>query len=307
MSKQTRPRLSKSEIIKRREKTVSFIILFIVSIIWVFPLIYMLGVAFRVDNDFQLNPARLFPTWGNWTLENFSGYVVRDGEMDNFIYWIINSLWSTAASVILTLIMDLVCAFAVVFIRFKGQNVFMKFLFIWYAVPGVIGTAASFSIYVGIIKALNITENEGALYSFIYAWMIIPGTTGIFNFLLMRNFFASIPQDIIDSAKSDGASNLHIFSKIILPLSKSTIMLIVLFTFVGAWNSLQGPQLLLSVSSNRHFETLTVALAGYTGGSTSKFGIQMSSAAFALIPSILVFVFTQNKMIDGLATTGIKR
>jgi multiple sugar transport system permease protein len=300
-------RLSRKNNSKRREKIVAFVILLFVCIIWAFPLIYMLGVSVREGNDFLSNPARLFPTWGNWTLENFAGYIVRDGQMDNFIYWIINSTWSTAAIVVLTLVMDLVCAYAVVFIRFKGQGLFMRFIYIWYAVPGVIGTAASFSIYATIIRILNLAENEAGLYAFIYAWMIIPGTTGIFNFLLMRNFFASIPQDIIDSAKSDGANNLHIFFKIVMPLAKSTIMLIILFTFVGAWNSLQGPQLLFSVTSNRHFETLTVALAGYTGGSTTSFGIQMSSAAFALIPSVIVFLITQDKMIDGLATTGIKR
>lgn len=304
---QNKQHLSKSEIIKRREKTVSFIILFVICAVWVFPLIYMLGVAFRLESDFISNPAQLFPSWGSWTLENFAGFVVRDGQMDNFIYWILNSLWSTLATIVLTLLLDLISAFAVVFIRFKGQKLFMKFLFIWYAVPAVIGTAATFSIYVGIIKSLGIAGNESALYLYIYAWMIIPGTTGIFNFLLMRNFFVSIPQDIIDSAKSDGASNLTIFFKIVLPLAKSTILLIVLFTFTGAWNGLQGPQLFLSVTSNRHFETLTVALTGYTGGSSSALGLQMASATFAIIPSILVFIFTQNKMIDGLATTGIKR
>lgn len=76
--------------------------------------------------------------------------------------------------------------------------------------------------------------------------MIVPGVTGIFNLILMKNFFESIPMDIVESAKSDGASNKKIFWRIIVPLARSTIMLIVLFTFVGSWNNLVFPQLILA-------------------------------------------------------------
>ena len=205
----------------------------------------------------------------------------------------------------LTVLVDLLTAYAVVFLRFRGKGTFMKFLLLWMAVPSVIGTAPSFALYSSIRNALDITGNTET-YIYIYFWIILPGITGIFNMLLMRNFFDSIPKDIIDSAKSDGASNFAIFRRVVCPLAKSTIMLIILFTFTGSWNNLLWPQLLLA-GGDSYWNTITVALTGYTGGSAwGANGVAMATSVFALIPIFVVFVITQNKMIDGLATTGVK-
>lgn len=304
--KTPRKRLSKSERTRRREKAVSFAVLLIVAVLWAFPLIYMIGTSFKSDLDLQLHPESLFPSsWSEWTLEHYAGFIVREGKIDNMPLWMLNSLWSTLATVALTVILDLITAYAVVFLEFKGKKTFMKFLLLWMAVPGVIGTAPSFALYATIRNALNIT---GAVesYLYIYMWIVLPGTTGIFNMLLMRNFFQSIPRDIIDSAKSDGAGNRKIFFRIVCPLAKSTVMLIILFTFTGSWNALVWPQLLLT-SESSYWNTVTVALTGYTGGSNwGAVGISMATSVFALIPIVVIFIITQNKMIDGLATTGIK-
>ncbi len=302
--------LTKSEKQTRREKTVSFIILALVCAIWFFPLLYMLGTSFKSPADLVNHPELLFPSsLDNWTLEHYTGFIIREGKIDNMPIWMLNSLWSTVATVILTVLLDLMTAYAVVFFSFKGKDVFMRFLVLWMAVPGVIGTAPSFAMYAGILNNLNdagVTTNDTVRYLYTYMWIIIPGVTGIFNFLLMRNFFASIPKDIIDSAKSDGASHSKIFFKIVCPLAKSTILLIVLFTFTGSWNALIFPQLILTGESS-YWNTVTVALTGYTGDSAwGAAGIKMATSVFATIPIIIVFIITQKKMIDGLATTGVK-
>lgn len=300
-------RLTKSELTRRREKIVSFAVMFVISVIWVLPLIYMVGTSFKSDFDLQTHPEKLFPSdWSEWTLKHYTGFIVREGKIDNMPVWMFNSLWSTLATVALTVAVDLLTAYAVVFLRFKGKDAIVKFLLVWMAVPGVIGTAPSFAIYSRIRGALNITSDV-ATYAYIYMWLIVPGITGIFNMLLMRNFFLSIPMDIVDSAKSDGASSMVIFRRIVCPLAKSTVMLIVLFTFTGSWNSLMWPQLLLS-GQKSYWNTITVALTGYTGGGGwSATGVAMATSVFALIPIVIIFIITQNKMIDGLASTGVKR
>ncbi len=300
-------RLTKSELTRRREKIVSFVVMFVISVIWVLPLIYMVGTSFKSDFDLQTHPEKLFPSdWSEWTLKHYTGFIVREGKIDNMPVWMFNSLWSTLATVGLTVAVDLLTAYAVVFLRFKGKDAIVKFLLVWMAVPGVIGTAPSFAIYSRIRGALNITSDV-ATYAYIYMWLIVPGITGIFNMLLMRNFFLSIPMDIVDSAKSDGASSMVIFRRIVCPLAKSTVMLIVLFTFTGSWNSLMWPQLLLS-GQKSYWNTITVALTGYTGGGGwSATGVAMATSVFALIPIVIIFIITQNKMIDGLASTGVKR
>ena len=310
-------RLTKSEIRRRKEKTISFIILAIVSLIWILPLIYMVGTSFKSDADLVMHPEKFFPTsLNNWTLKHYEGFIIRDGQLDNMPKWMWNSIWSTGVTVLLTIIIDAITAYAVVFIDFKGKKTFIKFLLLWMAVPGVIGTSASYIYFAQVRNAMNTAfeaantqanVREALNYMYIYCWLIIPGVTGIFNMLLMRNFFLTIPMDIIESARSDGANNKKIFFKIVMPLAKSTVMLIVLFTFTGAWNNLQFPQLLLS-GEKTGWNTITVALTGYTGaGAWSAKGVSMATSVFALIPIIIVFLITQNKMIDGLASTGVKR
>ena len=298
--------LTKSERKKRKEKAISFVILFIVCVIWVFPLVYMLGTSFKSDLDLQTHPESIFPTsLSEWTFDHYAGFLVRDGSIDKMPIWLLNSLWSSAACVALTVIFDLITAYAMVFFTFKGKNGFMKFLTLWMAVPSVIGTVPSFAIYASIKNALGIS-NDVLNYLYIYMWLIVPGVTGIFNFLLMYNFFRSIPRDIIDSAKSDGASHRKIFFKLVCPLARSTILLIVLFTFTGSWNSLLFPQLLLT-GQNSYWNTISVALTGYTGSSAwGETGVKMATSAFSLIPIMILFIFTQRKMIDGLASSGIK-
>ncbi len=299
-------RLTKSERTRRKEKTVAAVIIYAVTILWIIPLLYMLGQSFKNEYELMAYPSKFFPTsFKNWTLKNYTGFIIRDGKIDNMPVWMFNSLWSTAASVILTVLMDLVTAYALVFYNFRGKNYIIKFLLLWMAVPGVIGTASQYAIFATVKSMLNIQSNIGS-YFYIYFWMVVPSCGGVFNMLLMRNFFNSIPKEIVESAKADGASNFTIFRRIVCPLAKSTIMLIVLFQFTGSWNSLTWPQLMMSGGSS-YWKTVTVALTGHTGASGwSKVGVNMATSVFALIPTIIVFIITQDKMIDGIASTGVK-
>ncbi len=298
-------KLTKSEKHSRREKIVSFIVLSVAALFFLFPLIYMLGNSFKTDLDLQLHPGSLFPSPGEWTLEHYAGFLWRDGKIDKMPIWMLNSIWSSLATVGVTVLLDLITAYAVVFLKFKGKKVFMNFLLAWMAIPGVITLAPMLTLFNMFKSVLNI-DGFASTYAYIYFWLIIPGCTGIYNMLLMRNFFLSIPNDIIDSAKSDGAGHFTIFRRIACPLAKSTMMLIVLFTFTSAWNNLVWPQLLMT-GQDPYLQTVTVALTGYTGGNNfGAKGMAMATGVFAMIPIFIIFLITQNKMIDGLASTGVK-
>ncbi len=301
----TKRRRTKSERTRKREKSISFVILVVITIFWMLPLIYMVGTSFKSDLDLQLHPERLFPSLGQWTLKHYQSFL-GVGASSAILYWLANSLWSTLAHVALTVILDLITAYVLVFLNFKGKKHFVKFLFLWMAVPGVVGTAPMFAIFATIRNKLAITSAAGT-YAYIYFWIVMPGVSGIFNMLLMRSFFQSIPNDIVDSARSDGASNFKIFARIIVPLARSTIMLIVLFTFTSSWNALNWPQLLFSGVDTKWL-TVTIGLTKFTNSASasSAVGVSMATSVFAMLPIIIVFIFTQNKMIDGLASTGIK-
>lgn len=297
--------LSKSERTIRREKTVAFVVLIIVTFLWMLPLIYMVGTSFKSDYDLEMHPELLLPSAGQWTLNHYKTFLSASSDAKIF-YWLGNSLWSTLLHVGLTVLLDLLTAFVVVFLNFKGKEKFIKLLYMWMAVPGVIGTAPMFAIFAALRNGLAIQSTAGS-YAYIYFWIVMPGVSGIFNMLLMRNFFLSIPRDIVDSARSDGASNFKIFTRIIIPLARSTILLIVLFTFTGSWNALNWPQLIFSGEAQKWW-TVTIGLTKFTDSQSAaaSTGIAMATSVFAMLPIIIVFLFTQNKMIDGMASTGIK-
>ena len=127
MKKGKSRQLTKSERTGKREKAVSFIILFLVCCVWMLPLLYMFGTSFKSEIDLQLHPELLFPSdWQEWTLDHYKEMLFQNGQVGNIVYWILNSLWSTVASVALTVILDLITAYAVVFLKFRGKNFFMK-------------------------------------------------------------------------------------------------------------------------------------------------------------------------------------
>lgn len=301
-------KLTKSQLTARNEKIVSFIVLAFAALLFAFPLIYMLGTSFKSDLDLQMHPEKVFPSPGQWTLKHYAGFFINsEGQLDNMPKWMFNSLWSTGLTVVLTVLIDLVVAYVVVFLRWKGKKVFMKALFVWMAAPTVIATAPGLVIFQTVKNALAV-NSFSATYALVYFWLTIPGIVGVFNVILMHNFFRTIPVDIIESAKSDGASHFKIFFKIVCPLAKSTMLVIVLFTFAASWNNLQGPQLLMAGEEDVAIRTITVALAeSYSGASAwGAQGVSMATAVFSLIPVLIIFIFTQNKMIEGLASTGVK-
>ena len=285
---------------------IAFAILLIVCILWTFPLIYMLGASFKTEEEIVLNPTGLFPSsWKGFAgIDNYAGFIIRDGKLDNMPKWMFNSLMSAFLGVTITLILCTTASYAFVFCNFRGRKVLFRILLFSMTIPGIIGTTASFAIFANIGKSIDAIGQ----YWYLYFWIIVPGCASVYNMYLLKNFLESIPKDIVESARTDGASNFRIFARIIMPLAKSTLLLIGLFAFTGSWNNLLWPQIVISASGNNvGWNTVTTALAGHaTSNSLGSMGVNMATAVFSLIPIIIVFVFTQNRMIEGLATTGVK-
>lgn len=285
---------------------IAFAILLVVCILWAFPLIYMLGASFKTEQEIVLNPTGLFPSsWEGFAgIDNYAGFIIREGKLDNMPKWMMNSLMSAFFGVALNLILCTTASYAFVFCNFRGRKTLFKILLFSMTIPGIIGTTASFAIFANIGKSIDAIGE----YWYLYFWIIVPGCASVYNMYLLKNFLESIPKDIVESARTDGASNFRIFARIIMPLAKSTMLLIGLFAFTGSWNNLLWPQIVISASGNHEgWHTVTTALAGHaTSNSLGSMGVNMATAVFSLIPIIIVFVFTQNRMIEGLATTGVK-
>ena len=130
-------------------------------------------------------------------------------------------------------------------------------------------------------------------------------TSPFFTFFifLLRQFFLSIPLDLSDAARIDGASELGIFSRIVLPLAKPALVTVALFTFLSAWNDFLGPLIFLNDGSKY---TLAVGLAAFRGQNRTQWDLMMAAATVVTMPIVIVFFFAQKQFIQGIALTGMK-
>ena len=138
--------------------------------------------------------------------------------------------------------------------------------------------------------------------------LIAPSLGGVYGVYLIRQFFIGIPKDLIENASMDGASNLSIFFKVVLPLGKSALFVQGLFGFMGAWNDVQWAQLIIG-GAPRTTWTLAYGLKVISDNAESaeSMTLAFASAVIAMIPIFIVYLVAQSKIIEGVANTGIKR
>ena len=133
--------------------------------------------------------------------------------------------------------------------------------------------------------------------------LTIPFMASAFGIFLLRQFFAQIPRELWDSAQIDGAGHLRYLTTVIIPLSKAAVMTLVLFGFVGSWNSLAWPIL---VTTTPDWRPISYGLLAFLDEAGSFFHLQMAGAVITMLPIIILYFFTQQQFIDGIATTGLK-
>jgi multiple sugar transport system permease protein len=136
-----------------------------------------------------------------------------------------------------------------------------------------------------------------------YAGLLLPGLVDAFGIFLMRQYLQSIPSDLIDAARVDGASEPRIFARIVLPLAKPALSALAIFTLVASWESFLWP--LLVVSSPEMF-TLPLGLAQFSGRFITRVDLQMAASTLTVLPLLIVFLLMQRRFIEGMATAGMK-
>lgn len=284
-------------------KLIAFLILLLVSVLMLLPIIWGVFGSFRDYNDFNLHASSFFPS--NWDAFTFDGYSELFSKTEfipsqaNEYYpiwnWLFNSLIVAIGGTLLYLLIASLAAYAFVFLDFKYSNRIFYFLIGTMTIPGIISTAPQL-----------INMNMLGFYKSLMG-LIAPSLGGVYGVFLIRQFFLSIPHDLIENARLDGASNLAIFRRIVLPLGKSALFVQGLFGFMAAWNDVQWAQLIIG-SAPRTTWTLAYGLKVISDNSESYEAITLSlaSAVIAMIPIFIVYLLAQSKIIEGVAQTGIK-
>lgn len=259
--------------------------IYVAALIFASPLIYALFSAMKPNNEMFTSPPRLVGSQIKWTnfLEVFT--------YGPFVTYMLNSLFVSVAGTILVLIVSSASAFAFARLRWKGRDaVFLLFLATLMVPAEVV-----------MIPMYTLMDWFGWINS--YQALIIPFAFSAFGTFLLRQFYRGIPFELDEAARVDGAGALRIYLNIILPLSRSAIAVLAVFTFLGFWNSYLWP-LIVTVDYST-LGTLPVGLATFSTQQGTRWDLQMAAAVISMVPTTALVIALQKHLVKGIALAGL--
>ncbi|TYB97334.1 MAG: carbohydrate ABC transporter permease [Kosmotoga sp.] len=260
-------------------------ILFFGSLIMIVPFAWMVSTSFKLPKEVYLIPPRWIPN--NPTLKNYIDLF----EAMNFGRPFMNTIIVALSITFLSVFLSSMAGYGFAKFRFKGREKLFLIILATLMVPGQIT----------MIPVFLMLNQMGLVNT--YAGLIFPPIANAFNIFFMRQYIMSLPDELIDAAKMDGANEGFIFFKIILPLTKPALAAITIFTFTGSWNSFLWP---LIIAQDESMYTLPVAVSVLGGQYTERIALQMAGACIVIAPLIIVFLVAQKYFIKGIALTGLK-
>ncbi|MEO6712285.1 MAG: carbohydrate ABC transporter permease [Mycobacteriales bacterium] len=250
------------------------------------PFLWMLLGSFRPDSELKQVPPSWLPQ--NPTLENYRTLFTR---LD-FPAFFFNSTVTAVTITMGNLVFCSMLGYALAKLQFPGKRLIFGLVLGTLMVPSV----------VTFVPLFVLVSNLGLVNTF--PGLIFPFLAGPFGVFLMRQFIISLPDELIQAARVDGAGEWRIFRSIIVPLCKPALATLGILTFLTSWNMFLWP-LVVAQSEDRY--TLPVALAIYSiGERKSDFGLLMAGSVVVIVPVLLVFLALQRHFVRGIATTGIK-
>ena len=258
------------------------------------PLLYMVIVSFMPRGESSALPTPLWPS--HWSLENYHELLVRrliDGAWFDYriVPALLNSVAIAAISTLLGLLLTVPAGYAFAKLRFRGRERLLKILIASLVVPGQVAMLPLFLIF----KQLGLVNS--------YAGVILPSLAGIFAILFVRQATLAIPDEMIDAARIDGASEARIFVTIVLPLLTPIVVTLALFMFLGSWNDFLWP---LIVLADQHLYTLPVAVAAIAREHSADGELMMAAAVVTTMPVLLLFLAMQRYYLTGLLGGSVK-
>lgn len=269
-------------------KIVVFILLSLAAIAFLLPFAWMISTSLKPKSQIFVYPLIWIPDppmWGNYAK------ALNNPSFQYFLFFG-NSLYYAVLSTIGIVVSCSLVAYAFARLQWWGRD-------IWFVI-----TLATLMIPypVTLIPLYLIFSKIGWVNSF--KPLIVPNFMGTAFFIfLLRQFFLTIPMDLSDAAKIDGASEFQIYRRIIMPLAKPALATVALFTFLYTWNDFLGPLIYLTDGDKY---TLAVGLAAFRGQFRTQWDLMMAAATVVTAPIVIVFFFAQKQFIEGITLTGIK-
>jgi len=266
----------------------SYAALVLLTVVFVAPLLWMLSTSLKPNVQ-----ATRFPP--NWIPEEFSGEgystILTTSTQTPVLQWFVNSMVAASANVALILITASLAAYALARMNFRGRNVLFATIIATLFIPQ----------FVFLIPNYLIVDSLGWLNTLLA--VIVPSAANAFGVFFMRQFFLSLPRELEEAALIDGANRLQIFLRVILPLSKAPLATLALLSFLINWNDFLWPVYVLFSPGS---QTLPPGLSTLQDAYTTNYTVIMAGGVIASIPVLLIYMFTQRYVIEGVSRSGLK-
>lgn len=269
-------------------KIVLYISLIVIGLIYVFPFIWMVLSSFKLNKDVLAIPIKILPpVW------NFKSYYNAFHYSDyDFPRYFLNNFIVTIFAVLLCLFLSTTAGYGFAKYKFKGNNILFTIVLSTIMIP-----------FQAIIIPLFILVRKLGMQNS-YLGLIIPEGLTAFGVFLMRQFFYYIPDEIIESARIDGANEWCIFWRISLPMAKTAVLALTILHGQWVWNLLIWPLVVISTPEMR---TLPQAIALFTGVYFTPYPEQLAISVAACLPTLILFLFLSKNFVQGITLTGLKR
>lgn len=276
------------------KRILTHIALVIFSVMFVLPFLWMLSTAVKPIGETMANPPVWIPSKVLWS--NYRDAILYGSKDVGFIPFLVyarNTVLITILSVAGAVASNSIVAYSFARIKWPGRDLFFGATLATMMVPFPVTMVPTFALFrwlgwVGTFKPLWVPAFLG----------------GAFSIFLLRQFFKTIPMELSEAAKIDGASEFQIFTDVVLPLARPALAVVALFTFMGAWNDYLGP--LIYLVDQGSF-TLSLGLQAYqTQHGGTPWNLLMAASVMVILPIVLVFFFAQKVFIQGIATSGLK-
>ena len=255
------------------------------ALIWLVPFLWALITSLRPNADIAAHPTT--PWSSHWTFDAYS-YAWNTSPMG---WWYVNSFVISTLTVIFTVVVCSMVAFALAHLQFSGRSAVFAVILAGLMLPTEALVLPQFMEF----RALHLL---GTYWAIVLPSIALPVAVFVFH-----SFIKAIPIALIEAARLDGASWGRIYYQVVMPLCRPAISAVAILTFITSWNAFLWPLLVLTQTKS---QTIPVGLSGLIGGSAILYAETMASAVLGILPLLAVFLLLQRQITQGVANTGIK-
>ncbi len=275
--------------VSTRRKIVTYIILGVGAFISLVPFFWMISTS--VMSLGEALGSTFFPS--ELHFENYA----EAWRRAQFSEYFLNSFLITIITLSGELVFSILAAYAFARIDFPGRNFIFTVMLSTMMIPAMVFTIPNFLTvtWLGRITSIPWINNWPAL--------TIPFMGSIFSIFMLRQFFAQVPDELYDSAQIDGAGHLRFLLQVVLPLSKAPVMVIIVLSFIGTWNSLAWPML---VTNTPDWRPISVGLMNFVNEAGQEINLTMAGAFITIVPILIIYFFTQKQFTESIARSGLK-